>query len=244
MGHKVAYFSTLLGILFGLFFDFLGLTIELYFLGAVLITNSFQLIALIGNHSVFVLKLRLFCLKLVLLEHDLCKGTANLLELVPQLSLLIFPIKSELIVRLLSCLLVDFQIFKSLPMLLLFPLNLSLHLGTVSFEPFGIHFTVNAFVPDVIHFLEVGHLHSFNLFFDLCLLVLVGFSRFGRSLFYFSQFTLDFSSLLRNGLSSLLYAPTPLFEVLGSRCYLSFSPLELTFTCGPDFCELSGDPPV
>jgi len=88
-------------------------------------------------------------------------------------------------VRLLSRFLVDFQIFESLPMLLLCPLDLSLHLGTVSFEPFGIHFTVDAPIPDVIYILEVTHLHSFNLFFYLCLLVLVGFSRFDCSLFYF-----------------------------------------------------------
>ena len=244
MGHEIAYFSTLLCILFSLFFDFLGLTVELHFLGAVLITHPFQFIALIGNHSVFVLKLALFGLELVFFLDDFGEGTANLFQLVPQLFLLFFPIDSELIVRLLSCLLVDFQIFESLPMRLLFPVNLRLHLGTVGFEPLGVHFAVDAFVPHVVYFLEVGHLHSFNLFFYLCLLVLVGVSRFSRSLFYFRKVTLYFSSLLCNGLSSLLNAPTPLLKILRSTGYLSFSPLELAFTCGPDLSELSGDPPV
>jgi len=65
VGHEVAYFSTLLRILFSLFFDLLGLAIKLDFLGAVLVTHPFQLVALIGNNSVFVLKLGLFCLELV-----------------------------------------------------------------------------------------------------------------------------------------------------------------------------------
>lgn len=244
MGHEVAYFSTLLGILFGLLFDLLGLPIKLHFLGAVLVTHPFQFFAFIGNRSIFVLKLSQLGLELVFFCHDFGEGLPNLFQLVPQLFLLFFSVQSELVMRLLSGFLLDFQTFESLPVRLLFPLYLSLHLRAVCLEPLGVHFAVDALVSDVVDFLQMGHLHSLHLLFDLCLLVLVGVGRFGGSLFYFFEVALDFGSLLCNGLAALFNAPTPLFQILGSACYLSFPPLELTLAGCPDFGELRGDSPV